>query len=148
MSLLSPVIGTGYQQTNRQHENPMSSITLNSVYNEVAFNEKSAITKENLHTKYFPFTYKYITLNKKQPVMKENLCIFFFFSKKYAENLLHYRQLFVKGDVFIGEWHVFGVEVFLCYSQFFIKSNFIIGRVECIYCMYVLKPKNDPSPGE
>ena len=23
--------------------------------------------------------------------------------KKYAEILLHYRQLFVKGDVFIGE---------------------------------------------
>ena len=28
--------------------------TLNSAYNEVAFNEKSAITKENLRTKYFP----------------------------------------------------------------------------------------------
>ena len=31
--------------------------TLNSTYNEVAFNEKLAIMKENLHTKYTPFTY-------------------------------------------------------------------------------------------
>ena len=52
--------------------------TLNSAYNEVTFNEKSAITKENLCTKYTPFTYKYITLNEKLPIMKQNLCIFFF----------------------------------------------------------------------
>ena len=51
--------------------------------------------------------------------------------KKYAEILLHYRQLFVKDDVFIGEWHVFGAEVFLHYSHFFVKCNFVIGRVEC-----------------
>ena len=52
--------------------------TLNSIYNKVTFNEKSAITKENLCTKYLLFTYKDITLNKKLPIMKENLCIFFF----------------------------------------------------------------------
>ena len=51
--------------------------------------------------------------------------------KKYAEILLHYRQLFIKGDVIIGEWEIFGVEVFLCYSQFFVKGDFVIGRVEC-----------------
>ena len=51
--------------------------TLNSAYNKVAFNEKSAITKENLCTKYMPFTYKYITLNEKPPIMKQNLHIFF-----------------------------------------------------------------------
>ena len=52
--------------------------------------------------------------------------------KKYVEILLHYRQLFIKGDVFIGEWGIFGAEVFLHYNRFFIKGNFIIGRVECI----------------
>ena len=52
--------------------------------------------------------------------------------KKYLEILLHYRWLFVKGNVFIGEWHVFGAEVFLHYSRFFVKGNFVIGRVECI----------------
>ena len=52
--------------------------TLNSIYNEVAFNKKSAITKENLCTKYLPFTYKYIALNKKPPITRENLRIFFF----------------------------------------------------------------------
>ena len=36
--------------------------------------------------------------------------------KKYAEILLRYRQLFVKGNIFIGEWGIFGVEVFLYYS--------------------------------
>ena len=56
--------------------------TLNSAYNKVAFNEKLPITKENLSTKYTPFTYKYIALNKKPLIMKQNLCIFFF----------HYRQ--------------------------------------------------------
>ena len=35
------------------------------------------------------------------------------------------------GNVFIGEWGIFGAEVFLHYSQFFIKGHFIIGRVEC-----------------
>ena len=34
--------------------------------------------KDNPHTKYFPFTYNDIALNEKQPIMKENLCIFFF----------------------------------------------------------------------
>ena len=52
--------------------------------------------------------------------------------KKYAEILLCYRWLFVKGDVFIGERGIFGAEVFLHYRQFFIKSYFIIGRVECM----------------
>ena len=39
--------------------------TLNSAYNEVTFNEKSAITKENLHTKYTPFTYNDVALNER-----------------------------------------------------------------------------------
>ena len=56
----------------------MYQITLNSTYNEVAFNKKSSIMKENLCTKYTPFTYKYIALNEKLPIMKQNLCIFFF----------------------------------------------------------------------
>ena len=51
--------------------------TLNSAYNEVTFNEKSPITKENFSTKYTPFTYKYITLNEKPHIMKQNLHIFF-----------------------------------------------------------------------
>ena len=52
--------------------------TLNSTYNDVTFNEKSPIMKENLCTKYTPFTYKYIALNEKPPITKQNLCIFFF----------------------------------------------------------------------
>ena len=51
--------------------------TLNSAYNEVAFNETLAIMKENLCTKYTPFTYKYITLNEKLPLKKQNFHIFF-----------------------------------------------------------------------
>ena len=39
--------------------------TLDSAYNKVTFNEKLAIMKENLCTKYTPFTYKYIALNEK-----------------------------------------------------------------------------------
>ena len=53
--------------------------------------------------------------------------------KKYAEILLRYRRLFVQGDVFIGEWGIFGAKVFLPYSRFFVKGNFFIGRVECTY---------------
>ena len=55
---------------------PMNN-TLNSAYNEVAFNEKSVIMKENLHTNYTSFTYNDIALNEKPPIMKQNLCIFF-----------------------------------------------------------------------
>ena len=57
---------------------PTEVTTLNSAYNKVAFNEKLAITKENIHTRYTPFTYKYIALHEKPPIMKQNLCIFFF----------------------------------------------------------------------
>ena len=39
--------------------------------------------------------------------------------------------LFVKGDAFIGERGIFGAEVFLHYRRFFVKSNFVIGGVEC-----------------
>ena len=52
--------------------------------------------------------------------------------KKYAEIFLRYSQLFVKGDVIIGEFEILGVEVFLCYSQFFVKGNYVIDRLECI----------------
>ena len=52
--------------------------TLNSTYNEVPFNEKLAITKENLHTKYTPFTYNDIALNEKPPITKQNHHIFSF----------------------------------------------------------------------
>ena len=54
-----------------------SVYTLYSTCNEVAFNEKLAIIKENLHTKYFPFTYNDVALDEKPPIMKENLHIFF-----------------------------------------------------------------------
>ena len=52
-------------------------------------------------------------------------------AKKYAKIFLPYRQLFIKGNIFIGEWETFGAEIFLHYSQFFIKGNFIIDGVEC-----------------
>ena len=58
-----------------------------------------------------------------------------FNKKKYADILLCYRWLFVKSDVFIGEWGIFGAKVFLLYSQYFIKGDFIIGRVESIKCL-------------
>ena len=45
--------------------------------------------------------------------------------KKYVEILLRYRQLIIKGDVFIEEWGIFDAEVFLRCSQFFIKGNFL-----------------------
>ena len=50
---------------------------------------------------------------------------------KKMEIFLHYRWLFIKGNVFIGEWEIFDAEVFLCYSQFFIKGDFVIDGVEC-----------------
>ena len=59
-------------------EHKLLFYTLNCAYNEVAFNEKSPITKENLCTKYTPFTYKYMVLNEKPPITKQNLRIFFF----------------------------------------------------------------------
>ena len=37
---------------------------------------------------------------------------------------------------------VFGVEIFFCYSQYFIKSDFIIGGVECMV-VWILKKINN-----
>ena len=51
--------------------------------------------------------------------------------KIYVEIFLCYRWLFVKGNIFISEWEIFGAEVFLHYGQFFIKGDFIIDGVEC-----------------
>ena len=70
---------------------------------------------------YFPF---HCTLNST-------------YNKKYAEIFLHYRWLFVKGNVIIGEWEIFGAEVCLHYSHFFVKDNFVIGGVECILMIYL-----------
>ena len=72
-------------------------ITCNSAYNEVAFNKKLSIMKENIHTKYTSFTYKYVTLNEKLPIMKQNLCIFFL----WAELSVQYRWVPLKLD-FLG----------------------------------------------
>ena len=56
------------------------------------------------------------------PIMKKNMQRFCFIS----------RWLFIKGDVFIGVCGIFGADIFLHYSQFFVKGNFVIGGVECI----------------
>ena len=50
--------------------------------------------------------------------------------KKYAEILLHYRQDFIKDDVLIGEWGIFGAEILLHYRRFFVKGDFVTGGVE------------------
>ena len=52
--------------------------------------------------------------------------------KTYVEILLRYRWLFIQCDVFIGEWGIFGAKVFLRYSRFFVKGDFVIGGVECM----------------
>ena len=75
---LTEVTDNGIQFGNNLTISFQQQYALNSAYNKVAFNEKSAITKENLHTNYTPFTYNDVTLNKKPPITKGNLCIFFF----------------------------------------------------------------------
>ena len=50
------------------------------------------------------------------------------YNEKNVEIFLCYMQLFIKGDIFIGEWGIFGAGVFLHYNQFFIKGDFVIGR--------------------
>ena len=90
------------------------------ILREEYLNFYEGIQSEILSTKRFD---ENSDLHSTLPIMK----------KKYAEILLHYRWLFVKGDVIIGEWEIFSAEVFLCYSQFFIKGNFVIGGVECKY---------------
>ena len=63
-------------------------------------------------TLFTPLSYSAFTLNSA------------YNEKKYAEILLRYRRLFVKGNVFISERGIFGAEVFLRYRRFFVKSNF------------------------
>ena len=86
------------------------AFTLNSTYKEVAFNEKSPIMKENIHTKYTSFTYKYITLNKKPPITKENLRIFFPYRRSWVYllwsiNFANITGTDTFGRIFIGTIH-------------------------------------------
>ena len=90
MTKISHAKGTDHQDITKIN---IKESTLNSVSNKVAFNEKSAITKENLCTKYFPFTYKYVILNKKLPIMKENLCIFFFIIGGVEGIIIHFKTI-------------------------------------------------------
>ena len=71
-------------------EHKLATSTLNSAYNEVTFNKKSPITKENLCTKYTPFSYKYVVLNEKPPKTKQNLRIFFFVIGRVECTFLEY----------------------------------------------------------
>ena len=66
--------------------------------------------------------------NLLSPIIHSTLPIM---KKKYVEILFYYRWLFVKGNIIIGEWGIFGVGIFLHNSPFFIKGDFIIGGVEC-----------------
>ena len=67
-----------FTKFNKYMQGLYSTPTLNSTYNEVTFNKKLVIMKENCQTKYTPFTYNDIALKEKLPIMKQNLCIFFF----------------------------------------------------------------------
>ena len=49
--------------------------------------------------------------------------------KKICGDFASLQTAFCKGDVIIGEFCISGAEIFLCYSQFFVKGNFIIGGV-------------------
>ena len=64
--------------------------------------------------------------------------------KNYAENLLHYRWLFVKGNVIVSVWGIFGVEIFLRYSRYFVKGNFVIGGVHAPH-MKSMPPRMSPG---
>ena len=46
-----------------------------------------------------------VNIHSTPPIMK----------KKYGEIFLHYRWLFIKGDIIIGELEIFGAQVFIHY---------------------------------
>ena len=43
--------------------------------------------------------------------------------KKYMEIFHHYKWLFIKGDIFIGEWGIFGTKVFFIIANFSLKET-------------------------
>ena len=87
--------------------------------------KKLAITKENLCTKYFPFTYEYIALNEKPPIMKENLHIFFFVIGRVECSSL--EGLFAAGLLFPAKQEVIKSLYFiLIFSPyFFVMAEFL-----------------------
>ena len=90
----------------------------NSAYNEVTFNEKLAITKENLCTKYTPFTYKDITLNEKLPITKQNLCIFFFVIGRFECTSL---IIFSRSSNLIYIWQFYLYVLIFLYTHIFVQ---------------------------
>ena len=133
--------------------NSYDSFTLNSTYNEVAFNETSAITKENLCTKYFPFTYNDVILNEKPPIMKGKLCIFFFIIGRVectwkmalkrpffcdtgsAHSLCGFprRQLQVIMIVLVGRWSWKGHSLVILRKPLLFYSDFLGDRASSWY---------------
>ena len=52
--------------------------------------------------------------------------------KKYAEILLHYRQLFIKGNIIIGEWKYLVWKFSFIIADFSLNATLFIGGVECM----------------
>ena len=69
--------------------------------------KKSAIMKENFHTKYTPFTYNDVALNEKLPIMKQNLCIFFFVIG--GVECIYCQTSPIDVHKVIYMWHTFGI---------------------------------------
>ena len=46
-------------------------------------------------------------------------------NKKYAAIFLCYRWLFIKCDIFIGEWAIFGAEVSFVIADFSLKATLL-----------------------
>ena len=122
----------------------MSVRTLNSAYNEVTFNKKSAITKENIHTKYTPFTYKYVTLNEKPPITKQNLHIFVFIIGRvecicrqtcYSVHML----ACIFAGIYIDTFIKVCVSMHVCCNIISIKCNNTNVADMIIYCMHIYK---------
>ena len=67
--------------------------------------------KENLHTKYFPFTYNDVTFNEKPPIMKENLCIFIFIIGGIKCNTVHEMHITITWNETLFAIHKGGVQI-------------------------------------
>ena len=110
--------------------------TLNSAYNKVTFNEKLVIAKENLHTKYTPFTYNDVTLNKKPPIMKQ-ISAYFFIIGRVSVFEVGVHAFFAKHVAVEGNLWVFYLTFFLLNMRPLLFSTCIkLSRLLLCCCSY------------
>ena len=95
--------------------------------------------KENLHTKYTPFTCNDVALNKKLPITKQNLCIFFFIIGRVECTHIGTDNNAVSQQIWLGIGLLMHLHVFQALLIFYVNQALLIFYVNISSSFLVIK---------